>query len=709
MPDSTQNLLTKIENREIVLPEFQREFTWKQSQSRDLVDSLLKGYPVGSLLLWKTADVPALKNMPNFEPNGRVEVLLDGQQRLTSLYMLTKDSIPPFYSDRDIDSKKDPRKLYYNLETRNLRYYKRLEMQNNPRWVRVADCFGHNGAVEPRSIAQQITDDENERFEVFAELQKNLDDLKGILKSEPPVMYVQNDANLQHALTVFDRVNSNGTALSEADIALAHMCSQWPNARRVFKEKRAELKEQGFEFALTFFIRATNAVTNGRAEYHILHDATEDELISGWNALDRLMDYLINFLRDRAYIYSTDDLNTTNVLIPMLGYLAQNKHAFQDERKRNRLLYWMYAALYLRRYSGSVDQKLERDLNSLNDDHPIEGLIATLREDHGSPEVKSSQLDTRSVSHPFYNMMQVLIRASGGVDWSNGLKLSKPIGSQYSLERHHIFPKSVLSKVGYDTGSNLIDKKRVHEIANRVPLTREGNMDIFSKPPAEYLPKVQEANPGNLEKFMIPMNPALWEVENYESFLQERRELIAGRINQFMQRLIDASESANDGSDDTSTEAIIHKGESEMTEFKSTLRWHLYAERNDKEIEHACLKTIAAFLNSDGGTLLIGVDDDGELTGFMEYDQFDNPDKAMLHLTNIVKERIGTSSVRFLRMSVDTVGGEHVMRVDCKPSVVPVYLDHENDEHFYVRTGPSTSELRPSEIAEYVQHQFYDA
>jgi hypothetical protein len=351
---------------------------------------------------------------------------------------------------------------------------------------------------------------------------------------------------------------------------------------------------------------------------------------------------------------------------------------------------------------------LERDLNSLNDGRPIEGLIATLREDHGSPEVKASQLDTRGVSHPFYNMMQVLIRESGGVDWSNGLKLSKPIGSKYSLERHHVFPKSVLSKAGYDTGSNLIDKKRVHEIANRVPLTREGNMDIFSKSPAEYLPTVQEVNPGNLKKFMVPMDPALWEVKNYEAFLQKRRELIADRINWFMQRLIDASDPENDESDDASTEAIIHEGESETIEFKSTLRWHLYAERIDKEIEHSSLKTIAAFLNSDGGTLLIGIDDDGEVTEFMEHDQFVNADKAMLHLTNIVKERIGTSSMRFLRISVDTVGGQEVMRVDCKPSVVPVYLDYEKGEHFYVRTGPSTSELKPSEITDYVRHHFYN-
>ena len=87
MEEKTATLLNKIENSEMVLPEFQREFTWNKQQSLELVDSLLKEYPIGSLLIWRTSNIPALKNMPTFEANGRVDVLLDGQQRLTALYI----------------------------------------------------------------------------------------------------------------------------------------------------------------------------------------------------------------------------------------------------------------------------------------------------------------------------------------------------------------------------------------------------------------------------------------------------------------------------------------------------------------------------------------------------------------------------------------------------------------------------------------------
>jgi len=706
--ETVRNLLTKIEKRELVLPEFQREFTWSKGQTRDLVDSILKRYPIGSLLFWKTDSVPALKNMPDFEPDGRVEVLLDGQQRLTALYMLAKDGIPPYYAPRDVENGNDPRGLHYNLETQEIGYYKKIEMENNPRWVPVVDCFQENG-VDPGEIAETVCEEEEtDRFSLFRRLSDNLQQLTNILEVKPPVMYVQEEADLRHALTVFDRVNSNGTPLTEADIAMAHMCSRWSETRRQFKAKLHEMTEQGFEFDLTFLTRAMNAVVNGRAEYRVLHGTTEEELIAGWNTLDRLLDYLINFLRDRAYVYTTDDLSTTNVLIPMLGYLAQHRTAFHEERARTRLLYWMYAALYQRRYSGSVDQKLERDLNALEQDRPIDALIAVLREDEGSHEVAPSHLDRRGVSHPLYNMTQILIRAHGGVDWSNGLKLNEPFGDSFSLQRHHIFPKAVLKEVGYDTGDSLNDRQRVHEIANRVPLTQEGNLDIFANPPSEYLPIVEEQNPGNLEKFMVPLDRDLWDTDHYEDFLKERRRLITTHINEYMKRLMEASERpvAPSAARPESTEELIEQGESETVEFKSTLRWHIYAERMDKDIEHASLKTIAAFLNSDGGTLLIGVNDDGEPIG-LENDQFASSDKMMLHLTNIIKDRIGASYIRFLRMTVDEVTGMPVLRVDCRPGVVPAYLQHGNDEHFYIRTGPSTTRLQPSEIHEYVEHHFY--
>ena len=135
MSEDIEHLLNQIEHQEIVLPEFQREFTWDTNQSKLLIDSFLEGYPTGSLLLWATAEPPALKNMPEFESDGRVDVLLDGQQRLTVLYLLVKDAIPPYYSEVD----KNPRNLYYSLETRELTYYKQRSCEAHCWWTPSGD------------------------------------------------------------------------------------------------------------------------------------------------------------------------------------------------------------------------------------------------------------------------------------------------------------------------------------------------------------------------------------------------------------------------------------------------------------------------------------------------------------------------------------------------------------------------------------------
>lgn len=534
MSEDVDHLLNQIEHKEIVLPEFQREFTWDRDQSKLLIDSLLERYPTGSLLFWASDDPPALKNSPSVQAGSRVEVLLDGQQRLTVLYLLVKDEIPPYYSEIS----NDPRNLYYNLESQELQYYKKTEMKGDRRWVPVTKCFAEE-SLDVGEIAEEIAEQEDtDRFELFQAFQSNLSAIRSIVNIEFPIMQVDDSSSLQEALIVFDRVNSQGTPLSDADIALAHMVSSWPETRRRFKAKLQELDDAGFEFDLTFLVRAINAVINQSAEFEHLHQQSEAALQAGWTELSGILDYLINVLRNHAYIYSTKDLNTPYVLIPIIGYLAAYRGEFRSAQERDRMLYWMYAALLQRRHTRSLDASLLQDLNTLTEDEPLVALVTTLKEEEGDPHVSPENLDMRGIRHPLYNMMSIVIRAQGGVDWRNGIELSQPIGEQYSIESHHIFPRAQLTRSGYDPGDNHHDKKRVNEIANRVPLTRSGNLDIFDSPPAEYLPTVREHYPGALRPAFVPADERLWETENYEDFLAERRRLIADGINQYMDSLV---------------------------------------------------------------------------------------------------------------------------------------------------------------------------
>ena len=152
-------------------------------------------------------------------------------------------------------------------------------------------------------------------------------------------------------------------------------------------------------------------------------------------------------------------------------------------------------------------------------------------------------------------------------------------------------------------------------------------------------------------------------------------------------------------------ERLIATGESAKLEFKSTLRWNVIAKRNDKAIEHSVLKTVVAFLNTEGGTLLVGVEDDSNVLG-IEPDQFANEDKYLLHFANLVNDRIGKHYADNIHWELKSIGEKKILRVDCKPCPTPVVLKEGGGEEFYIRNGPSTILLSTSEVLDYSRKHF---
>ena len=147
---------------------------------------------------------------------------------------------------------------------------------------------------------------------------------------------------------------------------------------------------------------------------------------------------------------------------------------------------------------------------------------------------------------------------------------------------------------------------------------------------------------------------------------------------------------------------LIADGESSTLEFKQTLRFNLKAGKNGKEIEHASMKSIAGFLNSDGGTLLVGVADNGTVTGFEE-DQLGSDDKALLHFNNLVNQHVGTEFARYLDTAIIEVQGKHVLRAYCLPAAAPAILKSGKGEEFYIRSGPASRQLTLSQFYEWLQ------
>jgi len=696
-------LLDDIAKLNLVLPEFQREYVWDREQAKQLIVSLFNEYPTGSLLFWKTDNPPDIKNSAvNPEKLGTTQVILDGQQRLTTLYMLTRGEHPPYYTESDI--KTDPRNLYFNLETGDFQYYQKSRMSTSPQWIAVTDCF-EQGRVNPVQLAAEVSETPEEQNEVSSTYWQNLKQLEGILERQYPVQYVPPSANIDDAIDVFDRVNSMGTKLSDAELALAHITGKWAKARRVMKAKMDELAERRFDFDLTFMVRALTGVTKNRALYETIHGASKDELKTGWEKLSKILDYLVSLLPGRAHIHSTDDLNTTNVLVPIVVYLARHDMRFDSDEDLRRCIHWLYAASMWSRYSGQTTNRLDHDLSIIQRrENPWPMLVDAIIDQRGRIEVKPSDFEGRSIRNPMYRMSYVVIKSNGAVDWFNGSPLDEPHGSAYKIHNHHIFPSSLLySEEGGYSADNHLHKKLVNEIANRAFLTGDSNISLGNTPPAEYLPEVRKSYPGAVAKQFVPIDSALWELDRYEDFLAGRRRLLAEAINERMKKLIADTESPDE---DASVEEIAQMDESVALEFKSTMRWDVHREQVNKGLEKVIAKTVAGFMNAEGGTLLIGVADDGEIMGLdadLNTLGRGDLDSFQQKLIQVLENHVGSEFLQHVDMGFESIEGRHVCRVEVDQSPQPVYLKSSQDREFYVRTGNTTRPLNMEEAHRYIE------
>lgn len=183
--------------------------------------------------------------------------------------------------------------------------------------------------------------------------------------------------------------------------------------------------------------------------------------------------------------------------------------------------------------------------------------------------------------------------------------------------------------------------------------------------------------------------------------------LMTGLVGIFMIRRYGRSfDSAEDCFDDRipdeSIRQLIAKGEGCTIEFKSTMRMNLHTQKQDKEIEIAWLKAVAAFMNTDGGTLLLGVSDDGTVQG-LEADNFASDDKCQLHFKNVINQYIGVEAHKNLSFNLVSIDGKQIGVVSCARSSEPVYLRTGRSEDFYIRSGPSSDALPVSKIVPYIQ------
>jgi len=688
-----QELIADVHAGEILLPEFQRGYVWKDYQVRGLVQSLFRKHPTGHFLIWKTSHPTKVRgSAANQEGNSLL--LLDGQQRLTSLFVLFEGKAPPFYEGESLFFN-----LYFNMQTAEFRFWQKSLMDGSPDWISVHK-FLNEGLTAYLERLPQLP--ETEQTLVQANLAR-LAQLDAIRDYSYQVDQLSGEElTTEQVVDIFNRVNSAGTPLTKADLAIAHVCSIWPEARQELRKFAAEMKTHRFEVDLDFLVRCIAGVASGSVllEGSFFKVPIED-LQTAWKKVRQSFEHLVNVLRHDAFIDTISDLPTRNVLIPTTVYLARHGSAFTDETLKRKFIRWMFLAGLWGRYSASAESIMQKDVSLLDAEDPTEGLVERIIDQRGRIRLEARDLAERSASSPYYKFSYVVARANGAKDWFTGLTLYKQaVGASNGLESHHIFPKGVLSKAGYSLSQ---DRGLVNQVANRAFLTQKANRKISAATPADYLLKVQAEHPGALQAQSVPMNQELWQVDRFEDFLAERCRLLAAAMNAFLDGLVPAEIAKKDMA--LQIPEMIKRGESAQLEFKSSLRWDYKEAKKNKILERVVAKTVAGFANAKGGTLLIGVDDDGSILGLEPDFQSlskGNRDGFELQVTQVLSAALGDSVLAFVTITFHDIDGKDVCQIGVDPSDHPVYLNDEGEQALYVRMGNLTKALPVDEAVKYV-------
>jgi hypothetical protein len=538
-----QTILDQIDLDAMALPEFQRGYVWNRDQVRGLMTSLYRRYPVGSLMVWITPKQTAKSRGNSDGHEGNVELLLDGQQRVTSLYGVIRGS-PPRFFDGDASTFTG---LHFDLGNEVFEFYAPAKMRGSPFWIDVTRVMREG--VGP-AIQQVMKDPVLSRN--AAEHIARITAIHGIRTVDLHVEKVTgSDKTVDVVVDIFNRVNSGGTKLSKGDLALAKICAQWPDARHEMKGSLKRWSEHGFYFQLDWLLRNITTITTGEARFSALASIETTTFADGLQKAEKAANRLLNLIGSRLGLDHDRVLGGRYAFPVMTKYLVERGGQFQTAMEQDRLLYWYIQSFLWGRFTGSVETVLNQDLALVDASAgSLDKLINQLRLSRGDLQVRPEDFGGWSLGARFYPMLYLLTRMRGARDWGVPYPELKVwlLGKGASLEVHHVFPKALLYRNDYY-------RSEVNALANFCFLTKETNIGISDKEPLKYFPEIAAKSPGVLESQWIPIDERLWRVENYRDFLDARRSLLADAANGVLEELLHRS--AEDQPVDVPTELRI--------------------------------------------------------------------------------------------------------------------------------------------------------
>lgn len=557
---SVRELVDKVQRGELALPEMQRRYVWPATRVRDLLDSLYRGYPSGTILVWETdEDIKnrelAVKSTKN-PTTSQVLLLLDGQQRVTSLTaVLSGEPV-------NVRNHKKPIEILFNLEHPEgppieiiefdeddvSKEFEEIEneelaendiqeemkkrtfvvssssLKNNPIWVSVSDVFKKTDSQILKLLG--INSDDN-RWDKYAE---RLQRLKKIADYPYSMQILNKNLSYEEVTEIFVRVNSLGIKLRGSDLALAQITSRWKGFMEKVEDFSKEFgDDENYIIESGLPVRMMVIFATKQSRFKTVGKLSKERLEDSWKTATDGLRFVVNFLRSNAKIDNLSFISSPFLLIPIAVYAINNKEELSPTEVK-KLLKWFYLAHMRGHFSmGSSESILDLDLSTLFKTNNIDALIDQLQLHVKKFVVDSEDIANKSRRSPFFSMMYFIAKQNGAKDWWTGLSLSdKHLGKSHSIQHHHIFPKSLLYKDNFD-------KKQINEISNLAFIGGKTNRSITNKEPKIYFEEIiQKGGQDTLSLQLIPLDKSLWDISQFRKFLEYRRGKIAEEVNKFM-------------------------------------------------------------------------------------------------------------------------------------------------------------------------------
>ena len=755
------DLLNQAHTGALQLPDFQRGWVWDDNHIASLLASVSLSFPIGAVMTLRTGN-PDVRFKPRVlegvtEPRHHEPefLLLDGQQRTTSLYLalrsgravLTRDSRGSalqrrYYADvamcidPEADREEAIRSVPADGKVRNFRGEITLDVSTLELQIE-AGLFPLETVLDPAAtMAWQMAfvgsgEMVVERGHTWLRFFESV--ISPFVQYRVPTIELSRATPKEAVCQVFEKVNTGGVSLTVFELLTATYAAENFSLRDDWDKRAVELTAYKVleSFPATDFLqiltllstreRSLATAESGRVAAIACkrRDVLRLDLVDYQRWADTAVRALVRVVRflHGERIFTAADLPYSSQLVPLTAMIATLGDRGDSHGVTQRLRQWFWCGVFGELYGGSTETRFAFDFPE---------VLAWVDGGAEPRTVAESQfqasrlLTLRTRNSAAYKGLYAQQMKRGGRDFSTGSTIDLHTYVDDAVDVHHIFPRTWCDK-------NDIPRTHADSIVNKTTIDARTNRRIGGAAPSTYLGRLENRegiDSDELDAILHShdIDPLVLRSDDFAGFFTGRFERLLKQIEDAtgkpVNRLADGSDNPyalreDPGEIVEELRRLVEAGESRVVEFKSTGRKNLRTGEKDPAMELAILKSVAGFMNTDGGTLLVGVADDGRVVGIEEDFAFQGSKRSVdgweLWLTDLMAHCLGQAAAMNVAVTYGRLDDATVARVEVGPAARPVFVTPTKGEKrptFYARMNSSTRELLGAESVDYQRRRW---